>query len=102
VPIEVDIIPDEDFSKLKSLARAVKGGTLDPLRLALRAYRIGSDAHALQQPQFNPDTLNIDQLERETMKKAIEKAGGSLLIAARLMGIGKTTIYRKAKTYGLA
>ena len=101
MPIEVDIIPDEDFAKLKSLARAVKGGTLDPLRLACRAYQIGSEAHAAQQQPFNPSTLNMDELEKETMRKAIEKAGGSLLIAAGYMGIGKTTIYRKAKAFGL-
>ena len=28
--------------------------------------------------------------------------GGSILAAAQLLGIGKTTVYRKVKEYGLA
>lgn len=37
-------VPDEDFKKLRSLARATRGGTLDPDRLAYRSYELGRAA----------------------------------------------------------
>lgn len=46
-----------------------------------------------------PHTL--EDLERRAIMNAIEKAGGDRLRAAKLLGIGKTTIYRKLKEYGL-
>jgi transcriptional regulator of acetoin/glycerol metabolism len=95
------MIPETDMHQLKSLSRAVRGGTLDVLRLAERAYRMGFECHASVVPVFNPETFNLDELERATLKKAIERTG-SVVAASRLMGIGKTTAYRKVKEYGLA
>src|SRR5437868_4392852 len=39
------------------------------------------------------------ELERQTILKAIEQLNGDKLLAARLLGIGKTTLYRKLKEY---
>ncbi len=43
----------------------------------------------------------IAQLERQAILDAIERLHGDKLEAARLLGIGKTTLYRKLKEYGL-
>jgi two-component system response regulator HydG len=40
-------------------------------------------------------------LERDAILGAIRKLGGDKLLAARLLGIGKTTLYRKLKEYGI-
>ena len=44
----------------------------------------------------------LDQLEKEAILHAIEVLNGDKLEAARRLGIGKTTLYRKLKEYGSA
>jgi transcriptional regulator of acetoin/glycerol metabolism len=97
------MIPDADLHTLKSLSRAVRGGTLDALRLAERAYAMGSTAcHlAMRCAMPDPDTLNLSALERIAFTRAMEKTG-SVVEAARLLGISRTGAYRKAKQYGIA
>jgi len=41
----------------------------------------------------------IAELEKETILRAITELNGDKLQAARLLGIGKTTLYRKLKDY---
>ncbi len=43
--------------------------------------------------------LPIAELERQTILSAIEQLNGDKLLAAKLLGIGKTTLYRKLKEY---
>ena len=44
--------------------------------------------------------VRIVDLEKEAILAAITKLNGDKLMAARLLGIGKTTLYRKLKDYG--
>lgn len=44
----------------------------------------------------------LDQLEKQAILHAIEVLNGDKLEAARRLGIGKTTLYRKLKEYGAA
>jgi Nif-specific regulatory protein len=48
------------------------------------------------------DTLNIESWERRLIAEALQRAGGSVPDAARLLGIGRATLYRKIETYGIA
>ncbi len=43
----------------------------------------------------------IADLEREAILRAIDQLKGDKLLAARLLGIGKTTLYRKLKEYAI-
>jgi len=97
------VIPETDKAILGSLSRAARGGTLDPERLAHRAYEMGSaNCHkAVSHSLALPETLNLNDLERAALEKALQVTGGSILAAAQLLGIGKTTAYRKVKEYGL-
>jgi DNA-binding NtrC family response regulator len=45
--------------------------------------------------------IPIAELERRTILSTIEELNGDKLQAARLLGIGKTTLYRKLKDYAL-
>jgi DNA-binding NtrC family response regulator len=48
----------------------------------------------------DPDeVVALEELERRAIVKALRETGGDKLAAARLLGIGKTTLYRKLKTY---
>ncbi len=47
----------------------------------------------------NDDVVPLDELERRAILRALREVGGDKLAAARLLGIGKTTLYRKLKEY---
>jgi Bacterial regulatory protein, Fis family len=52
--------------------------------------------------QSPEEPLDLREVEKATIRKALLKCKGSKLDAARLLGIGKTTLYRKIAAYGLA
>ncbi|HXE89416.1 MAG TPA: helix-turn-helix domain-containing protein, partial [Terriglobales bacterium] len=43
----------------------------------------------------------LEELERKAILEALQRVNGDKLLAARLLGIGKTTLYRKLKEYGV-
>ena len=45
------------------------------------------------------EILPLEELERRAIIRALRESGGDKLAAARLLGIGKTTLYRKLKEY---
>jgi two-component system response regulator HydG len=49
-----------------------------------------------------PEVKTLADLEREAILGAIRILNGDKLRAAKLLGIGKTTLYRKLKEYGIA
>jgi two-component system response regulator HydG len=49
-----------------------------------------------------PEVKTLAELEREAILGAIRILNGDKLQAAKLLGIGKTTLYRKLKEYGIA
>ena len=46
--------------------------------------------------------ISIAELEREAILNTIRQLHGDKLMAAKLLGIGKTTLYRKLKEYGFS
>ncbi|MGH9715161.1 MAG: sigma-54-dependent transcriptional regulator [Candidatus Acidiferrales bacterium] len=48
------------------------------------------------------ELLPLEELERRAILRALREADGDKLAAARLLGIGKTTLYRKLKQYDAA
>jgi DNA-binding NtrC family response regulator len=49
-------------------------------------------------PEKN-EILPLDELERRAILRTLRETGGDKLSAARMLGIGKTTLYRKLKQY---
>ncbi len=47
------------------------------------------------------ETLDLQELERRAIQQALEEAGGNLSQVVRLLGIGRTTLYRKLKSHRL-
>jgi len=48
---------------------------------------------------FPDSVIPLEEMEREAILRALSSAGGDKLLAARLLGIGKTTLYRKLRKY---
>ena len=48
------------------------------------------------------ELLPLDELERRAIIRTLRETGGDKLATARMLGIGKTTLYRKLKQYHLS
>jgi two-component system response regulator HydG len=46
--------------------------------------------------------LPLAEVEKQTILRALERLNGDKVTAARMLGIGKTTLYRKLKEYGIS
>jgi len=55
----------------------------------------------IAEPTDGDAANTMQELERRAIMRALESSGGDRMRAAKLLGIGKTTIYRKLKEYGL-
>jgi two-component system response regulator HydG len=51
-------------------------------------------------PERN-ELVPLDELERRAILRTLRETAGDKLQAARILGIGKTTLYRKLKQYNL-
>jgi two-component system response regulator HydG len=56
---------------------------------------------AASDPTVENSVHSLAAIEKETILTTLLKLKGDKLLAARLLGIGKTTLYRKLKEYGL-
>ena len=54
-----------------------------------------------QRAQEDKENLNLDQLERRMLEKALERNGGNRKKAAQELGMSDRTLYRRLKEYGL-
>jgi two-component system response regulator HydG len=63
---------------------------------------LDSSAPAVAQPEgsLQDRIIPLAELEKRAICSAVREASGDKLLAARLLGIGKTTLYRKLKEYG--
>ncbi len=52
------------------------------------------------EPDHN-EILPLEELERRAILKTLRETSGDKLAAARMLGIGKTTLYRKLKEYNM-
>jgi DNA-binding NtrC family response regulator len=59
----------------------------------------GGNGHAAVEGDGSAKIIPISELERKTILNTITQLNGDKLLAARLLGIGKTTLYRKLKEY---
>lgn len=53
------------------------------------------------EPEKEPESLNLNDLSRQMLEKALERNGGNRKKAALELGISDRTLYRRLKQYGL-
>lgn len=101
---------DEHQLKAMVLSALPNMDKITGMEMATRAYELGNRAchdsirtikvkvSAAELPVF---PLNLKELQKTAYLEAHKKAGGKLSIMCELLGAAKTTVYRKAKHYGL-
>jgi DNA-binding NtrC family response regulator len=72
------------------------------LGLRREASQVQRAQSAIAQPAAMPRITPLAELEKQAILSTIRQLKGDKLLAARLLGIGKTTLYRKLKEYGLS
>jgi two-component system response regulator HydG len=59
------------------------------------------ELRSAQPASQQPDHSRLEEMERKAIAESLQATGGHRLRAAKLLGMGKTTMYRKLKEYGL-
>jgi transcriptional regulator with PAS, ATPase and Fis domain len=70
--------------------------------LAKPPAEAASHEHRYTPESSRPPIVPLTQMERKAIMEALEYTKGDRAIAANLLGIGRTTLYRKLKEYQLA
>ncbi len=52
-------------------------------------------------PLTSDASLEMDDMEKKQIIRALEQAKGNRKLAAALLGIGRTTLYNKIRLYGI-
>ncbi len=100
-----------DEAVVRSLSARAWPGNIRELRNALERAAILADGNAIGAQHLEPsqassssvpDTLSLDELERQTIERALISASGNRRRTAELLGIGLRTLYDKLKRYELS
>jgi DNA-binding NtrC family response regulator len=67
----------------------------------LEALRIAAATAEATDEEHSAEVVTLAEMERQAILSAIRTLHGDKLLAARMLGIGKTTLYRKLKEYGI-
>ncbi len=105
----IDTIDDRYIAALE---RHPWPGNVRELRNVVERSMIMADGNSLTfdclAPEFHtavvgcaPDSLTLEDLERRHILRVLDHTGGNKAEAARLLGIGIATLYRKLESYGV-
>lgn len=91
---------------LHELAWRLEGGLLRRLEQggdgALKAHEIQMDPiRRPNRPHMEALEVSLDTLEEDAVRRALELSGGNRSLAARRLGIHRTTLYHKMRRFGL-
>ena len=101
-----------DKGYIAALERHAWHGNVRELRNVVERSMIMADGNSLTfdclAPEFHtavvgcaPDSLTLEDLERRHILRVLDHTGGNKAEAARLLGIGIATLYRKLESYGV-
>ena len=100
-----------DMNNLRKQLDAARNTPIMPGDAQMPAiYRSSDDVQMPQTPSVQdavaeeikePETLNLSDIGRQMVEKALERNGGNRKKAAAELGISDRTLYRKIKQYGL-
>jgi DNA-binding NtrC family response regulator len=105
---DVSTISPEAMAKLKKYPWP---GNVRELQHSIERALIMADSNTLQESDFlfsrkgneaiSSDTLNLDEVERAAVVKAIQLHNGNISKAAEELGLTRASLYRRMEKYGL-
>ena len=85
---------------IQNMMVVAEGKRLEPHHIPSEV-REGAGVESTEQSLSASSTLSLDQLEKQAVRNALRIHGGNREAAAKMLGIGERTLYRKLKEYGL-
>jgi DNA-binding NtrC family response regulator len=85
---------------IRELQHAIERAVILCKELTLKATDFQLTNMLEEETEIN--SLNLTDMEKEVIRKALNKFGNNLTKAAEELGIGRTTLYRKMEEYGLS
>ena len=95
---EVHISP---WSERVTLAEAAQGRPASPRRASNGHGAAGDEANGIVLGAGNQEILSLDELKRQAIERAYRLCEGNVDKAAVELGIGRATMYRFLKKYGI-
>lgn len=86
---------------VRELQHAVERAVIMTNRTRLEASDLLVDARKRKTTPTKATSLNMDEVEKRAIQEAIQKHQGNLSQAATELGLGRSTLYRKMKKYGI-
>jgi two-component system response regulator HydG len=86
---------------LEHAVAMASGPVLEVVDLPLHLQRPDSTPGMRRTFPLGSNIVPLAEVERQTILNALERLNGNKLMTARALGIGKTTLYRKLKEYGI-
>jgi DNA-binding NtrC family response regulator len=95
---------------MEKLKRYAWPGNIRELQHAIERAVIMTDNHLLQESDFlfsrphnvpSTETLNLDEVEKAAIVKALNLHGGNISKAAAELGLTRASLYRRMEKYGL-
>lgn len=98
--------PPPDEARIRALLKSWASGLLAPMEFAQRVYEMGQQAchralESMAAAEPEEQSLDLSTVEKATIAKALARCKGDKLGAAKVLGIGKTTLYRKVAIYNI-
>lgn len=88
-------------SALQEFWKQAQQNLIDQRQLATSSQQPLLNDTALTQLETRERIISIAELEKQAILSTIRQLNGDKLLAAKMLDIGKTTLYRKLKEYGL-
>jgi DNA-binding NtrC family response regulator len=97
----VEVAMMDERAAIPAVIAAIKAGAFDYLEKPLSepALEAAITASLERYRRFEPSVVSFQEMERQAIENAIAQAEGDKLEAARMLSIGKTTLYRKLREY---
>jgi transcriptional regulator of acetoin/glycerol metabolism len=90
---------EEHKAILSGLSRKLTAGHLSPAEFFERAYKLGGYACHVRLMGEPIEGLNLAEVEKQAILRALDAKQGDVRAAAQVLGIGKTTLYRKIREF---
>lgn len=98
-----------DTEARKQLLASVWGGNVRELKRVVRMAVLHTEGNTVtadtlefdEMPLASDASLEMDDMEKKQIIRALEQAKGNRTLAAALLGIGRTTLYNKIRLYGI-
>lgn len=94
---------EEQHGRTINTVQLPSSNQLAPIQPVAHIQSVAEDAFAEEyvEPEKEPENLNLNDISKQMLEKALERNHGNRRKAAQELGISDRTLYRRLKQYGL-